>query len=330
MAIPAPALHAGLALLALAATLTPASAQTRLFAEVSATARHTTDIDAVFHDASDWRNVDGPGPFARISAIADSDGQDQVYHGYARSWAQVAAGGIHLYAHSMSVASALDNRHTTGSGRASALVDDHFGLNVPTAPQGAVYTATVQVRVQGSAYAAALPSHPITTSSSQVAAFSSWQSWVRVSQGQNGPVLAEHRAGEDCDSRRSTPCSSWGSSGVQTFSFQIVNGGPLLMLRLGAGLMAGTSNYLLEPLFMHSESGADMSHTVAWGGVLSLRDAQGALVSDYSLFSATSGFDYRHAYAAAVPETPAAVLLALGLGALWSRRRLAEGALRRG
>ena len=79
---------------------------------------------------------------------------------------------------------------------------------------------------------------------------------------------------------------------------------------------------------MTADSLADMGHTLAWAGVTELRDADGALVGDYSLLSDSSGFDYRHAYVSAVPDAPQAALLAAGLaliGVVRRRRMLARG-----
>lgn len=63
---------------------------------------------------------------------------------------------------------------------------------------------------------------------------------------------------------------------------------------------------------------ADFSHTVLWGGISSVKDANGQVVSQFSALSATSGFDYA---ASAVPEPGTGALFALGLAAWCSRRR---------
>lgn len=70
---------------------------------------------------------------------------------------------------------------------------------------------------------------------------------------------------------------------------------------------------------------SDFFSTVEWAGIDSVRDAQGNLVSDWSVTSA-SGFDYSRSYAAQVasvpePETYAMMLAGLGLVGWAARRR---------
>ena len=305
----------------------PAGAQTNSYAQVSAYASHTReDTGQVFND-SDLVSVEGPGPFARIDVLADSDGQSNVYNGLALAWAQVGAGGVHVFAQSQSVSSSVNQQHTTGSGRATGIVADLFGLNVPGAAAGSLFTVTAQVRVDGSAWATTLPSWSGVYSANEVAAFSNWQSWIRLSQGASGPNLVELRAGEDCDMRTTANiplgCVPWGPAGLQTISFQIINQGPLLQLYLNASASAGTSNYQNNPGQLVADSQSDLGHTVAWAGVTELRDANGAAVGNFSMLSASSGFDYRSAYVSAVPEVPTAWLLVAGLGLL-GRRALAQ------
>lgn len=67
---------------------------------------------------------------------------------------------------------------------------------------------------------------------------------------------------------------------------------------------------------------ADMSHTLAWAGIGELRDATGALITDYSLRSAATGMDYRYAVTP-VPEPATGVLLIAGGALLWRRARRA-------
>lgn len=70
---------------------------------------------------------------------------------------------------------------------------------------------------------------------------------------------------------------------------------------------------------------ANLSNTVAWGGILELRDADGALVTDYTARSDSVNFDYRQAYASAVPELPVWSLMLLGTGLVAARRSKASG-----
>lgn len=303
----------------------PALAQVHLYAEVAAWANHTRlDTGQNFSD-SDLVSVDGAGPFARLSVIADSDRQPNLYNGLGIAWAEVGRGGVHVYAQSQSVSSSIFQEHTVGSARATGIVTDRFGLNVPGVAAGSLFTVTAQVRIDGNAWASTLPTWSGVYNANQVAAFSYWQSWVKLSQGANGPTLAELRARQDCDHRTTggapLGCVGSGLTGLQTISFQIINQGPQVQLYLNASLSAGTSNYQRDHGQLLADSGADMGHTLAWAGVSELRDASGALVGNFSLLSDSSGFDYRNAYVSAVPEAPPAALLAAGLALIGMLRR---------
>lgn len=69
---------------------------------------------------------------------------------------------------------------------------------------------------------------------------------------------------------------------------------------------------------------SDFFSTLEWAGIDSVRDAQGNLVSNWSVTSA-SGFDYSHGYAeqvASVPEAETYAMMLAGLGVVgWAVRR---------
>lgn len=68
---------------------------------------------------------------------------------------------------------------------------------------------------------------------------------------------------------------------------------------------------------------ADLSHTIAWGGISDLRDENGQLINGFTALSASSGYDYVNAFPSAVPEPTSAALTLAGLALLgtWVRRR---------
>ncbi len=307
----------------------PALAQTYLYAEVTASARHSEVNVANPFEASQFDAREGSAAFGRISALADSDYQQQVYNGLGKSWSEVAVGGIHLNAVSQSVAGGQGPTGATGSGRAVGFVSDFFGLSVPGQASGATFTVTAQVRIDGSAGASTTPGWNGMFQQNRADGFSDWQSWVRVMQGVNGPRLAELRAGLDCSARTSfsTPpgCISSGLPGLQTITFQMVNNGARLQLDMRGWASAGTSVNLSIGQ-VSADSWSDLGNTIAWGGITELRDANNLPVTNFSAFSASSGFDYRNAYVSAVPELPTPALAVLGLGLMgllgWHRRRI--------
>lgn len=302
----------------------PALAQTSLQAEVMARAEHQRRDDPNPSIASDYDSREASVPFGRINALADSDFEPGQYNGLGKSWSQVDAGGVHVYALSQAVGEPSMER-VTGSASASGFMSDHFGLSVPGYASGTVFTVNAQVRIDGTAMAVTMPGWSGSYQNIDVAAFSRWESWVRLIDG-NGPLLAELRAREDCDARLRShvapQCVVDGQSGVQAVSFQMVNNGGLVQLDMRGWASAGTSLYQPE---QHSvaDSWSDMSQTIAWAGITELLDANGQVVTDFNAFSATSGFDYRNAYVSAVPEPSSSLLLLGGMALLggWFRRR---------
>lgn len=295
----------------------PALAQTYFYSEALATARHSEVNVANPFEASEFDAREGSVAFGRLSALADSDYQTQVYNGLGKSWSEVAVGGIHLYALSQSVAGGQGPTGASGSGRARGFVSDFFGLSVPGQASGAAFAVTAQVRIDGAAGASTTPGWNGMFQQNRADGFSHWQSWVRVMQGVNGPSLAELRAGIDCSARTSfsTPpgCISSGLPGMQTITFPMVNNGALLQLDMRGWVNAGTSvNLSLGQV--SADSWSDLGNTIAWGGITELRDANNQLVTNFSAFSASSGFDYRNAYVSVVPELPTPALVVLGLG----------------
>ena len=316
----------GLATALCAMLAAPALAQTSLHAEVMARAQHEARDGGNPSIVGDSDSRDSSVPFARMSALADSDFNPGEYNGLGKSWSQVAAGGIHVYAMSQAAGGSGMER-VTGSASAAGFTSDHFGLNVPGYASGTVFTVNAQLRIDGAAMATTTPGWSGAYQAIDVAAFSHWESWVRLIGDSNGPLLAELRANEDCDARMRSnaapQCVVGGQPGVQAVSFQMVNNGGLVQLDMRGWASAGTSLYQPE---QHSvaDSWSDMSQTIAWAGITELLDANGQAVTDFNAFSATSGFDYRNAYVSAVPELPSGALLLGGMALLGGRLRRAS------
>jgi hypothetical protein len=115
----------------------------------------------------------------------------------------------------------------------------------------------------------------------------------------------------------SDPLGRWISEPIE-----IVFGWPTeLTVQLDAGV------YLQTRLSGTTRAVSDLSHTLAWGGIAELLDAQGAPVGGWSVSSA-SGTDWSLPVAV-VPEPRAALLLAFGLGVLGAVLRRQSAALRR-
>jgi len=314
------------ALLAMAFASQAASAQTLLQSTVVVEAKHfLVGVDNPL-SAADSFYREGSMPFGRISGLADSDYNAQDHHGLAIAWSQVEVGGVHVFARGQAVASGAQLLRVTSKSDASGFMSDFFSLSVPGATTGASFTVTAQVTVNGSAFAQTLPGWTVAYQpTGALAAFSNWDSWVRVMRGDNGQTLAELRAGQACDARDNVDsgpsCSVTGQPGLQTISQQMLNNGTAVQLDLRGWASAGTS--IFQPLqLLMVDSYADLGNSITWGGITELRNASGQLVSDFAAFSATSGFNYRNAYVSMVSEAPGSLMLLAGLamlGVVWRR-----------
>lgn len=316
------------ALLAMAFASQAASAQTLLQSTVVVEAKHfLVGVDDPL-SAADSFYREGSVPFGRISGLADSDYSALANNGLAIAWSQVQLGGVHVFAQGQSVASGSQLLRVTSKADASGFMSDFFSPSVPGAATGASFTVTAQVNVSGSAFAQTLPGWTVAYQpTGALAAFSYWNSWVRVMRGDTGQNLAELRAGQDCDARNNTGsgpfCVVSGQPGLQTISFQMLNNGTAVQLDMRGWASAGTS--IFQPrLLLTADSHADLGNSITWGGITELRNASGRLVSDFAAFSATSGFNYRNAYAyvSVVPEAPGSLMLLAGLamlGVVWRR-----------
>jgi hypothetical protein len=304
----------------------PAHAQTLLQSTVQVDAKHFLVGVSDPFSASDSFSREGSVAFGRLSGLADSDHQAGEFHGLAIAWSQVEVGGVHVFAQAQSVAGGAQLLRVTAQGGASGFMSDFFTLNVPGAASGASFTITAQVNVTGSAFAETLPGWTAAYQrSGDLGAISYWEAWMRVMRGDTGQQLAELRARQDCVARinvGSAPfCRESGQRGLQAITFQMQNNGLAVQLDMRGWASATTS--VFEPqTFVTADSFADLGRSITWGGITALHDASGQRVDNFAAVSATSGFDYRHAYVSAVPEVPGSLMLLAGLsvlGAGWRR-----------
>jgi hypothetical protein len=302
-----------------------AQAQTSFYSWASAYGGHSVDRGDPF-EAYAYQEREGVAPPGRLQAFADSDPSSVPMSGTASAWSQVDIAGVHLYAQSFSSAVHAPASRASGDAQAKGFFSDYFALGVPSYAAGTVFTVTAQVRSDGYTAAWTDPSPSVLPpSDNRGDAVTSWQSWIRVI-GANQQNLAEVRAGQSCVERTypGTPgfCVDDGQIGLATVSFQLTNFGAPVQLDI-RGWASATTSAVIDGFGMISGHGVtDLSNTVAWAGITALHDGSGALIRDYTALSSSSGFDYRNAYASAVPEPGTSVLLlAGGLGVFWVARR---------
>ncbi len=303
----------------------PALAQTSFYSKVVVSGRHSVDDgDPVYVDAFEERA--GTSPLGRLSAVIDSDPSSIPMSGTGNAWSQVNVAGMHFYAASMSSATHSPASRATGSADASGFFSDFFALSVPNHAAGTLFTVTAQVRSDGYTAAWTDPdANGPPLNGNRADAVTYWSSWIRV-LGSGGGDLAEVRAGQDCVAHiyPGTPafCVDSGQIGAAIISFQIVNFGAPVQLDMRAWASVMTSAQIDGVGQMSGQGFSDLGNTIAWGGITALQDDTGAMVSDFSALSVSSGFDYRNAYVSAVPEPGTLPLLLAGLaGVAWVARR---------
>jgi hypothetical protein len=233
------------------------------------------------------------------------------------AWAEVGTAGIHLFTTS-SAAMSLGPSWIYGSSTATASFADSFHITVPTGYAHLWTTATVAFEVSGptSAVGSGIGHGPNDTW--DAAAY--WQAKLSLFAG--GKSYSAVASYGRVDSSDGGAAGFGEGSGVYLVTLPMTPG-ETIHLRLeaemwtSAGVGAGSG----RPVTLNAGATADLGHTVAWKGIVSLVDADGQPVPVLAALSADTGFDYARAYVSPVPEAPVAALFAAGAALLAWRRR---------
>jgi hypothetical protein len=147
-----------------------------------------------------------------------------------------------------------------------------------------------------------------------------------VTDPNGGPIQSAFYAGEWTKEFESTTLDYSGDPlnvYQQAFTFEFIYGQPILMDSFLQVYTVFDNQTSTVPGTL--DSVIDLGNSAYWGGIQNLRDANGNPVSDAG-YSSSSGFDYRaSAVPEAVPEPAAIALLALGVLAMLTRRKVQEG-----
>ena len=228
---------------------------------------------------------------------------------YADAWSLVQTAGIHLNAWSSSTVSGGDT-YSYSAAYASGSFSDQFALSSPFAATGSSGFATVAFSVSGSLRDTFWG--PSVTGNNYLWGRSSeeWRAGFQLRNTANQGLAWE---GFQRQSMTNGASDLMGNAVPGTFFFTMpVVFGQALNLSIYGTVQAFSSTQ--NSYGQTNVSGVDamgeasFGNTIAWGGIVDLRDANGVAITDFNALSADTGFNYANAYVAAVP-VPAAVWL---------------------
>lgn len=310
-----------LTLFALSAlTCASAQAQVQYFGSVSTTASVNNLGTPVYDSDEDSLNAATPfgtlesfsGASATIPALGDAA------DGSGRSWVRAELGSVHLRAEasaSVIAPTALaSNINSSGDATAESLFSEVLVFGVPAAAAGTVFSVTARFRLD----AARTGSGTLTGTShpSFFNASSSWSTRVSMANGPQGYLFEDERGGQ-CTGLNDPVCIG-DAPGWFTVTFDMMTQTNTLIQM--SGLTRATAGVLvLGEGYGSAGAVGDLGHTLAWDGVLEVRDGD-ELIEDYSLMGLGSGFDFRQP----VPEPAQQWLGLAGLAALAFARRRAR------
>lgn len=232
------------------------------------------------------------------------------------SWAIASPGGVHAAALSNGATSLigatsylqLEGRGIAG---ATALVTDLVTFSVASLPAGAALRMNISVGITGG----------MDWNGQRVAGIAGDQTLTKLKwELYVGGNWVDDRGGEVYTTNGVINYDTRSATGVRSYDLQVANGVPGLLsmkLEVGASAQANMTCADCGGLFAEAVAASDYGHTFAWNGVQSITDGAGNPLALGALqVNADSGFDYRVAYAAPVPEGSTSTLLLAGAGVL--------------
>lgn len=255
------------------------------------------------------------GGSAAESAVISSGG-GRVIEGGAHSSAHAGSGGIHLTTEANARLHNPDynlNIAVAASSDANASFSDTLVISAPGMATGTQALITYRINVSGS-----LGNEGVNSWDQGWSATSYWS--FTSSLGLSSLYRSLYDEWTPSGKRR-VGDGSFGSIEVTA----PVTLGSTVSFSLGgtawSSVSLGTTPY--EPSSGQIAAFSDLGHTIGWGGIVSLTTTDGVAINDFTALG-DSGFDYRSAYAAVVPEPAQAHLMLCGVLVL-----LAADAVRR-
>ena len=237
----------------------------------------------------------------------------------AGSFSSAEAGALHVSAEASAGVNAPRNTQyvTTGNANAVAAYSDRFIVHSLNQLDGARGTMTVALGIDGTLTGGGDGSPIGSGSNGGWSGTSWWQVSAQISStfnegGYGGihQIFGHNLSANQAGSSQTGP----NTFGDQYLTFDFIFGSSIYInLRAEVSASSGASNNFHSASSYASSFSADLSHTVSWGGITDIRDANGNLVSSYSALSDATGYNYAQAYVAPVPLPSSIWLFGTGI-----------------
>jgi hypothetical protein len=272
--------------------------------------------DEPFH--TDIQTGAAPVTATSISSYSSTTGSSG-----SQAYALSDTAGLHLTATAIAtVNTSLQPVNVYAQSEAHAGFSDQFVLLAPGMTTGAAGTATVALGIAGS------------LSNIGPLGLPDWQGWGTYTKWEASLTLygADQAGWSGWHSQFIDAANTFieGTANFGTVYVTVpVTFGGIVQLNMSGRVeaRAGAGTGLDGAAYFAAISDALLGNTIAWGGIVDLRDANGNAVTGFSAVSADTGFDYAGAYVDAVPEPESYAMMLVGLGLVgWmaNRKRFAD------
>lgn len=247
----------------------------------------------------------------------------------AGSFSSAQAGALHVSAGANASvnAPAFTQYGASGNARAVAAYSDRFIVHSLNQLDGKRGTMTVAIGIDGTLNGGG-DGLPIGGGSTGGWSGTSWwQVSAQISSTNNEAgyggayqIFGNNLSANQAGSSETGP----NTFGNQYLTFDFIFGSSIYInLKAETSATSRVNNNFFSASSYGSSFTADLSHTVSWGGITEMRDANGTLIRNFNALSDATSYNYAEAYLAPVPLPPSIWLFGttlLGFLGLKSRR----------
>ena len=212
-----------------------------------------------------------------------------------------------------------------GQAEASARFEDTFIVLAASAPAGTVARMTFAFEVSGTL--GAVGQGQVSQTATQWSARSEWRAFLDLLTQIDG---ANWQPGGSIFVDPFNTFQLGDAPGRREFTVAVTLGAPVSLSMSGRVEARSSANApTAADLPAEALGSALFGNTLAWQGIVSLTDQNGAPLGPFTAVSSDTGFDYANPYAAVVPAPAAIWLMGSAVGAFWLRARGRRSARRR-